>query len=56
MLIIETCPKCGAELESLTIFTYPPIPAKRCTKCDFYWEGEQEKIVRIPFEVEAVPV
>ena len=54
MLVIETCPKCGADLASLAICTYPPIPAKRCTKCDFYWEGEQEKIVRIPFEAEAV--
>lgn len=49
MLIIETCPECGADLMNYVIATYPPIPAKRCTKCGWTWEGEREEIQRVPF-------
>ena len=48
-MIIETCPKCGADLQSITLTTYPPIPAKRCVKCNYYWQGQIEPLVRIPF-------
>lgn len=49
MIIIETCPKCGGDLRDEAICTYPPIPRKVCSNCGWSWEGEQEKIVRVPF-------
>lgn len=49
MMVVEVCPKCGADIISEIICTYPPIPVKRCTKCDWDWEGEQEEILRVPF-------
>ena len=48
-IIIETCPKCGHDLQDLVITTYPPIPAKQCFNCGWYWEGKREEIVRVPF-------
>lgn len=50
MIVIETCPKCGRELETLMIATYPPIPKKMCMKCGWHWEGKREEVVRIPFK------
>ena len=49
MIIIETCPKCGGDLRDEVICPYPPIPRKVCSNCGWSWEGEQEKIVRVPF-------
>ena len=49
MIVIETCPKCGHDLRSVMIATYPPIPRKECWFCGWFWEGEQEKVVRVPF-------
>lgn len=49
-MIVETCPKCGADLLNITIATYPPIPCKRCMNCGWRWEGAMPKIVRVPFE------
>lgn len=48
-IIIETCPKCGHDLKDLMIATYPPIPRKECWNCGWSWEGEPEKVVRVPF-------
>ena len=48
-MIIETCPKCGADLVCEVIDVYPPIYSRRCTKCEWNHE-EQEKIVRVPFK------
>lgn len=48
-IIIETCPICGHDLMNEIICTYPPIPKKSCPNCGWYWEGEQEKVVRVPF-------
>jgi hypothetical protein len=31
------------------ICTYPPIPRKVCYNCGWSWEGEQEKVIRVPF-------
>ena len=50
VIVIETCPKCGGNLGTLVIATYPPIPKKMCMSCGWYWEGKVEKIVRIPFK------
>lgn len=48
-MIIQTCPKCGADLEHMVFATYPPIPAWRCPKCG--WRHEQrEEIKRVPFK------
>ena len=49
MIIIETCPDCGHDLQDLNLCTYPPIPAKQCPNCGWRWQGEQEQIVRVPF-------
>lgn len=44
MIVIETCPKCGGNLETLVIATYPPIPKKMCMNCGWYWVGKVEEI------------
>lgn len=49
MIIIETCPKCGHDLVDEIIATNPPIPRKVCWSCGWSWEGEPEKIMRVPF-------
>jgi len=49
MIIIETCPKCGHDLHDEVICTYPPIPRKICYSCGWSWEGEPERIMRVPF-------
>lgn len=49
MIIIETCPKCGHDLQDEVICTYPPIPRKVCRNCGWNWTGEPEKITRVPF-------
>lgn len=49
MIVVETCPKCGEQLCDEVICTYPPIPAKRCMMCGWYWEGTPEKIEYRPF-------
>lgn len=49
MIIIETCPKCGHDLQDEVICTYPPIPRKVCYSCGWSWEGKREEVVRVPF-------
>ena len=49
MIIIETCPKCGHDLIDTMIAVCPPLPQKMCPSCGWYWEGEPDKVVRIPF-------
>lgn len=57
MIIIETCPKCGHDLTDSVVCTNPPIPRKECCNCGWYWEGQKEQVVRIPFnEMSNVPV
>lgn len=48
-IIVETCPKCGHDLQDLMIATYPPIPKKECWNCGWSWTGESEEIIRVPF-------
>ena len=54
MIIIETCPKCGADLIDTIIAASPPIPRKVCPNCSWHWEGKREEIKRIPFQEKAV--
>ena len=65
MIIIETCPKCGHDLQDLVIATYPPIPKKECWNCgmtralvsvaylDFYgaWHYNRAVVVVAPLLV-----
>ena len=49
MIVVETCPKCGHDLQDEVICTYPPIPRKVCWNCGWSWTGKPEKITRVPF-------
>lgn len=49
MRVIEVCQECGADIIESVICTNPPIPVRRCTKCNWKWEGEQEEAIRVPF-------
>ena len=49
MIIIETCPVCGHDLQDLVLTTYPPIPQKKCFSCGWSCTGEREEIIRVPF-------
>jgi len=50
MITEETCPECGGRLLNEVICTYPPIPAKRCLKCGWSWEGKQEVVKPVRFD------
>ncbi len=52
MIIYETCPECGHVLEMLTLTMNPPIPARRCPKCGWYWQGQPAQIEYRPFNPE----
>ena len=49
MKIIETCPRCGADLIDVVIATCPEIVRKECWSCGWASQGEKEEIVRVPF-------
>lgn len=49
MIVIETCPKCGHDLQPGCYTTNPPIPYVRCPACGWSHEGNPEQVVRIPF-------
>ena len=49
MKIIETCPRCGADLIDVVIATCPEIVRKECWSCGWASNGEKEEVVRIPF-------
>ena len=36
--------------------TNPPIPRKECPKCGWFWEGQREPIIRVPFNEKSMPV
>lgn len=52
-ILIETCPKCGADLMNSVIATFPPIHRKECSQCGWSWESGPEKVIRKPFQPEA---
>ena len=49
MKIVETCPRCGADLIDVIIATCPEIVRKECWSCGWSSQGEKEEVVRIPF-------
>ena len=49
MKIVETCPRCGADLIDVVIATCPEIIRKECWSCGWASQGEKEEVVRIPF-------
>ena len=55
MIIIETCPKCGRDLVDSVICTNPPIPRKECHHCGWFWEGQREQVLRVPFVANESP-
>jgi len=48
-IIIETCPKCGHDLQDLMLACNPPITQKKCFSCGWSWTGQREEIIRVPF-------
>ena len=49
MIYIETCPKCGHDLQNTVICIYPTIHKKVCLNCGWSWTGEADKVTRVPF-------
>ena len=49
MIIIETCPKCGHDLDDTVITTYPPINKKECPACGWSHE-ETAEIKRVSWD------
>lgn len=41
-MIVETCPRCGANLVSFVLTCDPPVPKKYCPYCGWSWTGEPE--------------
>ena len=51
MIFIDTCPKCGSDLNTMLICTYPPINRVECPCCGWYNESKNE-IIRNKFNVD----
>ena len=56
MIIIETCPRCGHDLFEAIACTNPPIPRKECHHCGWFWEGQREQVIRVPFNEQGTPI
>lgn len=52
MYIIETCPKCGADIRRSIFACVPPIEHAECSNpsCDWSWTAKPEEVKRIPFD------
>lgn len=53
MIVIETCPKCGHDLQDIVFCTDHPYISKKCYECGWRWYSKPEQIVRRPFMEEA---
>lgn len=51
-MIIYTCPKCGENLMSYVITTFPPINVKECCHCGWRHEDNPQDIMYIQFPEE----
>lgn len=47
-MIVETCPECGHDLQTLVLTSLPPVHVWSCPKCGWRHE-EREEIIRLPF-------
>jgi len=47
-LIVYTCPKCGSDLISIVLASYPPVEVTTCSKCGWR-HSTPEQIFRMPF-------
>ena len=52
MIVIETCPVCGYDLQNSVLTSNPPIYKKECWHCGWSWTEDIEDVVRIPFTKE----
>lgn len=54
-MIQYTCPKCGADVVTICLDSYPPQYKTECTKCD--WSHyEMEEIQRVSFPINDVKI
>ena len=49
-MIVYTCPKCGGDLVSLVLTSYPPQYKEECPNCGWN-HTESDTITRIPYTV-----
>ena len=49
-MIVYTCPKCGGDLVSLVLTSYPPQYKEECPNCGWS-HTESDTITRIPYTV-----
>lgn len=52
-MLVYTCPKCGGDLQFITIATYPPINVAECPNCGWR-EEKRDKIEKIPYKTSDV--
>jgi len=45
MILVETCPNCGNNIQTIILTSFPPIPKKICNHCGWTKIGEPEKVV-----------
>lgn len=51
-MIIYTCPRCGADIYSYVVTTFPPIIIRSCSNCGWRYEEKSvfvDDIIRIPY-------
>lgn len=51
MIIIETCPVCGHDLQHTMLTTYPGISRVFCISCGWSSDDKPEKIIRVPYGI-----
>lgn len=50
MIVVKTCPNCGADLVEVVICRVPLFTRYECRNCGWYSEnGQEEEIIRIPY-------
>ena len=49
MIVIETCPNCGADLVNSVVDVDPPIFYKECFSCGWMHRVSSGPVIRVPF-------